>query len=145
MKVFMDLLTYLQFLFLFPLVTKFMTSSVLVRYLLKSWIAMLFNSQQWEVLYIPVTFSCYCFSSLEILSEGICFLWTVINNQQQFPANIYLLKVNNIYTRRRCEIFSTSTIKTLEWCHWRCSGVFIVNFEHISHHSLVFLLLSFNK
>ena len=29
-------------------------------------------------------------------------------------------------------------------CHWRRSGVFIVNFEHISHLALVFLLLTLN-
>ena len=28
------------------------------------------------------------------------------------------------------------------WCRWRLSGVFIVNFEHISHLALVFLLLT---
>ena len=29
--------------------------------------------------------------------------------------------------------------------HWRRSGVFIVNFEHISHFVLVFLLLTLSK
>ena len=29
-------------------------------------------------------------------------------------------------------------------CHWRRSGTFIVNFEHISHLVLVFLLLNLN-
>ena len=37
------------------------------------------------------------------------------------------------------------TIKTSEWRHWRWSGIFIVNFEHISHLFLVFLLSTFNK
>ena len=31
-----------------------------------------------------------------------------------FPANVYLLKVNNRNTRKRCEICSKLTIKTLE-------------------------------
>ena len=31
------------------------------------------------------------------------------------PANIYLFKVNNKSTRKRCEIFSKLTIKTPEW------------------------------
>ena len=35
--------------------------------------------------------------------------------------------------------------KTLERSDWRHSGVFIVNFEHISHFVLVFLLLALNK
>ena len=54
-----------------------------------------------------------------------------------FPAGIYLLKVNNRNTRTRCEICSKLTIKT--------PGVFIVNFEHISHLALVSLLLTLNK
>ena len=43
-----------------------------------------------------------------------------------YPPGIYLFKVNNRNTRTRCEI---------------CS--YIVNFEHISHRVLVFLLLYF--
>ena len=56
-------------------------------------------------------------------------------------ANIYGLKVNNRSTRKRREICSKLTIKTPEWHQWHQPGVFIVNFEHISHHFLVFLLL----
>ena len=40
-----------------------------------------------------------------------------------------MFQVNNKDARRR---------------QWRRSGVFIVNFEHISHLVLVFLLLTFN-
>ena len=61
------------------------------------------------------------------------------------PAGIYLLKVNNRNTRTRCEICSKLTINTPERRHWRRSGFFIVNFEHISHLVLVFLLLTLNK
>ena len=57
------------------------------------------------------------------------------------PAGVYLLKVNNRNTRTRCEICSKLTIKTPEQRHWRRSDVFIVNYEHISHLVLVFLLL----
>ena len=60
------------------------------------------------------------------------------------PAGIYLLNVININTRTRCEICSKLTVKTAERCQWRRSGVFIVNFEHISHLVLVFLLLILN-
>ena len=55
---------------------------------------------------------------------------------------MYLFKVNNRNTRKKCEICSKLTIKTPER---RRSGVFIVNFEHISHLFLVFLLLTLNK
>ena len=41
-----------------------------------------------------------------------------------------MFKVINRNTRRRCEICSRLIIKTLERCHWRRSGSFIVNFEY---------------
>ena len=63
---------------------------------------------------------------------------------QIFSAGIYLFKYNNRNTRTRCEICSKLTIKTPERRQWRRSGIFIVNFEHISHHVLVFLLLTLN-
>ena len=62
-----------------------------------------------------------------------------------FLANIYLFKVNNRNIRKKCEIFSKLTVKTLERCHWRRSDVFTVNFENISHLFLVFLFLTLNK
>ena len=65
-------------------------------------------------------------------------LWT------PHATRVYLLKVNNRNTRTRCEICWKSTIKTLERRQWRCSGVFIVNFEHVSHLVLLFLLLTLN-
>ena len=62
------------------------------------------------------------------------------------PAGIYLLKVNNRNTRLRCEICSEFTIKIPERYQWHRSGIFIVNFEHISHlvlfHTLFQFLLS---
>ena len=61
------------------------------------------------------------------------------------PVGIYMFKVNNKNTRTRCEICSKLTVKTTERRKWRCSGVCIVNFEHISHLVLVFLLLTLSK
>ena len=60
------------------------------------------------------------------------------------PANIYLFKVNIRNTRERCETCSKLTIKPLKLRQWCRSDVFIVNFEHISYLSLVFLLLPLN-
>ena len=60
---------------------------------------------------------------------------------EKYPANIYLFEVNYKNTRKRCKICSKLTIKTPERRQWRRSDVFIVNFEHISHLFLVFLLL----
>ena len=62
-----------------------------------------------------------------------------------YPAKIYLLKINNRNTRKKCEICSKFTIKTPEWRQLRHSGAFIVSFEHISHRFLVFLLLTLKK
>ena len=64
---------------------------------------------------------------------------------RSYPAGNYMFKVNNRNTRTRCEICSKLTIKTPEGRHWRRSGVIIVNFEHISHLVLVFLLLILNR
>ena len=58
------------------------------------------------------------------------------------PTGIYLLKVNERNTRARFDISSELTIKTPERRHWRRSGVFIVNFEHVSQIVLRFLLLT---
>ena len=61
-----------------------------------------------------------------------------------FPANIFLFKVNNRNTRKKCETCSKLTIKTPELDHWR-RCVFIVNFGYISHLFLIFLLLTLIK
>ena len=59
----------------------------------------------------------------------------------KYLTNIYFFKVNNGNTRKRCEICSKLTVTPEQ----RRSGVFIVNFEHISQLFLVFLLLTSNK
>ena len=69
----------------------------------------------------------------------------VENNSGTNPANIYLFKVNHRNTTKRCEISSKLTIKTPERRERCRSSVFIVNFEHISHLFLVFLLFILNK
>ena len=61
------------------------------------------------------------------------------------PASIYLFKVNKRNSGKGFEICSKLTTKTPERRHWRCSGVFIVKCEHISHIFLVFLLLNLKK
>ena len=68
-------------------------------------------------------------------------------NKSPNPIGNYIFKVNNRNTRTRYEICSKFTIKTPERCQWRrrCSGVFTVNFEHVSHLGLVFLLLTLSR
>ena len=56
-----------------------------------------------------------------------------------------MFKVNKRNTKTRREICSKITIKTPERHQWRCSGVFIVNFERISHLIIVFLLLGWGR
>ena len=58
------------------------------------------------------------------------------------PAGNYMFKVGNRNTRTRCEICSKLTIKTPER---RRSGVFIVNFEHISHLVSSVSIVNFEK
>ena len=63
-----------------------------------------------------------------------------IKLQDHFPASIYLFKLSYRNTRKRCEICSKLTKKTTERRQGRRSGVFIVNFEPVSHLFLVFLV-----
>ena len=66
--------------------------------------------------------------------------WVVLHedlNIMYYPAGIYLVKVNNRNTRTSCEICSKLTIIKIP-------GIFIVNFKHISHLVLVFLLFILN-
>ena len=74
----------------------------------------------------------------------INFFSLLMNSSTYIPAGIYQLEVNNRNIRTRCKIYLKLTIKTPKRRQWRCSGVSIVNFEHISHLVLVFLLLALN-
>ena len=69
-------------------------------------------------------------------------LSSIQNIRSSKSSGIYMFKVNNRNTTTRCEIRSKLTIKTPERRKWRRSDVYIVNFEHISHLVLMFLLLS---
>ena len=64
---------------------------------------------------------------------------------ETYPVGICTFKVNNRNTRTRFEIYSKLSSKTPEWRHWRRSDVIIVNFEHISHFSLLFILLTMRR
>ena len=77
-----------------------------------------------------------------IMFKNVCFIGA---SALYYFGPVYItqsmLKVNNRKTRTRCQICSKLTIKIPER---RRSGNFIVNFEHISHLVLVFLLLTLN-
>ena len=58
------------------------------------------------------------------------------------PADNCMFKANNKNTRTWCKICSKLTIKIRQR---RRSGIFTVNFEHILHLVLVFLLLTLSR
>ena len=74
-------------------------------------------------------------------SWSLVFSRLLTDHVSMYPAGI---KVNNRNTRAMCEICSKLTIKIPERRKWRCSGIFIINSEHISHPVLVLLLLTLN-
>ena len=65
-------------------------------------------------------------------------------HKSHFPANIHMLRINDRNIRKRCELFSKLTRNTPEQRQWRRSGVFILNFEYISHLFAAFLWLTLN-
>ena len=88
------------------------------------------------VFFVPNGYGCSY-----VFPKSFIFSYMCIVN----PAKIYSFKVNNRNTRKRCEMCSKLTIKTPERRQWLRSGVFIVNFEHISHLFLLSLLWNLNK
>ena len=91
-----------------------------------------------------VRFFCCCNLSQAISSSDSTAINTVISTPRTYPAGNYIFKVNNRNTITRCEICSKLTIKTPERRRRR-SCVFSLNFEHISHLVLMFLLLTLSK
>ena len=78
------------------------------------------------------------------VASQVISIWSLHYGNILAPVRIYILKVNNRNTRIRCEICSKLTLKIPEQCQWRRPGIFLVNFEHISHLALVFLLVTLN-
>ena len=62
---------------------------------------------------------------------------------EAIPAGNDMFKVNSRHTRTRYEVCSKLTIKTPERRQWHRPGIFIVNFEHISH--LVVFIVNFEQ
>ena len=75
------------------------------------------------------------------ISTLFWFLYNFLRIITQYPVNMYLLQVNNRDSRRKCEICSKLNIKTPERRQCHRSSVFIVNFEHILHIALLFLIV----
>ena len=115
-----------------------------------SWLCLIFDVGlfvSFSHLFICFVYFSLCFSLIINPDHPVKRISLNASSDQKFveapnPAGIYLLKVNNINTRTRCEICSKLTIKTPEQ-RWRRSGVFTDNFEHISH-LVLFPLLTLN-
>ena len=83
--------------------------------------------------------------TLQILQKNTATISTDANTRSyrvntvsaRLSANIYLFKINNRNVQKRCEKCSKLIITIPERRHQRRSGIFIVNFEHISHLFLV--------
>ena len=108
-----------------------------------------------QFVYICLTVSSICYTKNENDSYIYLFFyfyffyflfWLFFTVVTDISGDNYMFKVNNRNTARtRCEICSNLAIKTPERRQWRCAGVFIVNFEHISHLVVVFLLLTLSS
>ena len=61
---------------------------------------------------------------------------------QNFAANWWRVQLAN--SVKTVLVPSQNSIKTPARRYWRHSGAIIVNFEHISHLAVVFLLLTLN-
>ena len=70
----------------------------------------------------------------------LLILFFTLKFDQFFKGKIYVLK--NLIP---VSIVAILLLRQILCCQWRRSRVFIVNFEHISHLFMVFLLLTLNK
>ena len=90
------------------------------------------------------------FSNKQSSASGWCLGFAKYFANFSLALLIKVLKKKKEKSEKACnwkmyEICSKLTRKTQEKSHWRHSGVFIVNFEHISDLFLVFLLLALNR
>ena len=95
-----------------------------------------------EIINRKFHFLCSTFSGIKSLKKIRLFKG---HSSLILAQPAYTSKVNNRNTGTRCEICLLLTIKTSEGRQWRRCGVFIVNFDHISHLVLVFLLLTLSR
>ena len=80
--------------------------------------------------------------ALTHLSPIVPFLHPLKMSEKPSQPAISCSKLTIETREQDCEICWKLTIKIPERRHWSCFSVFIVNFEHISHLFLVFLLLT---
>ena len=69
----------------------------------------------------------------------------IFNSSTHKKMTTIMFQVNNRNTRKMCKICWKLIIKIPKWPHWCCSDVFFINFNHILHICLVFLLLTLRR
>ena len=85
------------------------------------------------------------FAYFQTLLSSLCVTSMKISEFALIPVGNYLFKVKSKNTRIRCETCSKLTIKVPERRPTPFSGIFIINFEHISHLCLLFLALTLSR
>ena len=78
----------------------------------------------WNCIFAPLIFGSWWKSSV-----GFVYVQVTSADVSYHRVGTYLFKVSNGKPRTMCKICSKLTIKTLEWCHWCRSDVFIDNSE----------------
>ena len=114
-------------------------------------------AQNYEILYLSIR-SKYFFETLQYdtaqqLAKGDLNIhksfWTLPKALRSLVYFLVLthptITCSKLTIVAKCEIYSKLTIKATEHCCWHPSRVFILNFEHISHHVLLFLLLTLSR
>ena len=70
------------------------------------------------------------------MKEKILF-WESLFVISSIQTKCYRLNDSNQSTWIRCESYSRSRMKTLDWSQWRCSRTFTFNCDHISNIALI--------
>ena len=109
-------------------------------------------AKAYEMIMVLPFNPCIVYTFWKIFILLTTFIYAFRFNIKEFDAkhehlNIFSLRTvyRNLFlisSQPAITFSKLTTTKTPEWYQWRHSGVFIVNFEHISHLALVFLLLT---
>ena len=121
----------------------------------KNKLAQLLQIRAWQAPFLNKSKKCIVMNAFFKLQFSYSLLLWICNRFANSSKINRLSKLKHAYKQvficskltikdalKKCEICSKITIKTPEWRHWCRSGVFIINFEHISYLFLAFLLLN---
>ena len=104
------------------------------------------NEKLWNITFLKTLLRVWktTWNNLYCLVGNCCYFVPGKNSSRRSQPVITCSKLT-IETLERGVKYVQKITKRPEQHHWRCSGVFIVNSEHISHLALVFLLLSLSR